>query len=130
MDTKKQLLIAGKEAIEADRIIPLNPGNVTPCVFIKNGKAGIINCAGQVILPPEYEEIGSFGNGFVYTKRDGKYGLICPYIDVLDPQFDSIEIDSKDDFLVTLDGRKGYIDCEGNFTEDVAEAYLNHQMGI
>jgi hypothetical protein len=45
-------------------------------VVIRNGKYGLINAGGKIILPIEYESIGTFTDGLSLVKKDGKSGLI------------------------------------------------------
>ena len=42
---------------------------------VKNGKTGLINGYGELIIPIIYDEIEGFSYGLAVVKRNGKYGL-------------------------------------------------------
>lgn len=42
----------------------------------KDGKWGLVNEVGQVVIPLIYDDVGHFSEGLVYAKQNGKYGFI------------------------------------------------------
>lgn len=100
--------------------------------YKKDGKYGLIDFNGKVLVKPIYEEIDNmpYKEGELKVKRDGKYGVINIKGSILvDPKYDSIDGDnyySKDTqyklggYIVgikTEEGyRYGYITCEGKQT--------------
>lgn len=45
-------------------------------IFIKDGKYGVMNVNGDIIIPAEYEEINEVKDSIFVAKKDGKYGVI------------------------------------------------------
>ncbi|MCD8287408.1 MAG: WG repeat-containing protein, partial [Porphyromonadaceae bacterium] len=43
---------------------------------LTGGKWGVLNTRGEEVIPPVYDEIGSFEQGFASVKKGKKYGLI------------------------------------------------------
>jgi hypothetical protein len=43
---------------------------------MKDGKWGLVNDAGKIILNPDYAEIGQFINGMARVSKDNKYGYV------------------------------------------------------
>lgn len=115
----------GKEIFSADEICP-NGGAITPAAFRLGDKWGIVGSTGKV-RSEMYDKIRFDSNGFTFLERDGKHGFIFNGVTV-EPKFDSIEFDEDDVMTVTLDGREGYVDADGEFTEDPDEAFFRFDM--
>ena len=85
-----------------------------------NEKVGCIDKEGNISIPFEYEELGSFRDGKVIAKKDGKWGLI----DLNNNVLISFEYDKLYDFsegvsVAKKGGEKyGYIDEAGNTVID------------
>lgn len=116
----------------------LQPVCVTPCQYdqqitfvegyatvVKNGKQGLINEQGQLLIPCEYETClydVCTGADMVYVVKDGKWGCVDLQGQVLVP----VEFDAVDPcrefygslFYVKKDGRFGLYDRCGNCTLD------------
>ena len=58
-------------------------------------KYGFINRAGEVIIPFDYEDAGSFSNGLAPVEKDGKWGYISPSNQVVIP----FKYDKAGDFV-------------------------------
>ena len=79
---------------------------------------GLIDTTGKLIVPLEYECIGSsmtsFPSGLVRWQRNGKYGLLGAGGQVVTPfQYDSMSSFRVDYAEVTINGKKGLIDASG-----------------
>lgn len=95
-------------------------------VFEKDGKFGIRDHDGQVIVKPKYDFLRT---PYVYVddlmlmpiiaEKDEKFGLILPdYKETVFSDFIYDDISLRDEypyFEAKLNGKKGYIDKEGNF---------------
>lgn len=114
----------GEVVFDADEI---NPGlGFVPFAFRMGDKWGVGSDNGRIIIPPVMDKIEWGGNGYVFFKQDGKYGLRTPFGEMVVPKFDSIEFD-KDEYLsVVYKGNKGYLDEDCTFTPDKSEAYYNY----
>ncbi len=87
----------------------------------KDGKYGIIDLTGKILLPIEYDEI--FGlegtKNAIKVLKDGKYGIVGTLGEtILKPEYSEIVglgKDSKSGFIVKLDNQKyGIVDFSGN----------------
>lgn len=95
----------------------------------QNGKFGLIDDQGGVLIPSEMDGIESLSDELVTFEKEGKVGFL--YIDVaedetktIDPVFDSYEAENNLVITVTKDGQKGFVDKDGNFTTDENNAWL------
>ena len=80
-----------------------------------NDKVGYIDTKGDVVIPFVYEEFGSFRDGKVRAKKDGKWGFIDLNNSVLIPfEYDGLS-DFNEGIAVAKKGEKfGYIDEAGS----------------
>ncbi len=79
----------------------------------KDGKSGLINNQGTVIVPYIYKSISPLHSGGLKTKRDNHYGIINGKNEILTPfMYDNMIQEKKRDIhiIVSLDGKKGIID--------------------
>lgn len=68
-------------------------------------KYGFINTAGDVLLKPEYDEIGQFKNGLAYIKKGETYGYINDKIELIIPcRFKSVGAFNADGYVWVCDG--------------------------
>lgn len=117
----------GEEIFEADELKP-NLGSICPAMFCIDGKWGIVGATSNVLIPAKYDFIQAGANEFYWLFLDGKEGFIAG-ADIIEPKFDTITFEGDDDTLVvTLNGRRGYVDENGDFTEEISQAYYNMQM--
>jgi hypothetical protein len=82
----------------------------------KNGKYGLIDPSGKIILPCQYDDrVGIFYNGFAEVKIDGKIGFINQqYKEVVKPIYDDAWTFEKNGYTkVCLKGKWGIIDTTG-----------------
>jgi hypothetical protein len=84
-------------------------------VAVDEGKSGILDIAGNVILPLEYDSIyPTWNNAVAPVRKDGKYGLVDRTGKiVLEPTYGDIESRNGTVFF-TQDGKRGILDNAGN----------------
>jgi|GEM_PF-1027479 len=83
-------------------------------MMVLDKKWGYLNEAGQEIIPPEYDMIHNYGEGFIGAKKGGKWG----YIDTLDQvqlpfEFESVSVFENGRAVVERNGKTGVIDKSG-----------------
>lgn len=72
----------GVDAVDGSHILPceyewLEMCDVDRCIFIENGKRGIIDLSGKVLLPAVYDSLWSTDTGTAYYAiQDGKWGIV------------------------------------------------------
>lgn len=94
-------------------------------VVVNNGKVGLLNRRLEIIVPVEMDEIyemQDIDSCVVFTK-EGKWGAY-QFGRYASPIFDDLEVWSEQYVKVWLCGVQGWIDCDGNFTEDESMAYF------
>lgn len=70
-------------------------------------KYGFINSTGEILLKPEYEEIGQFKNGVAYIKKGDLYGYINDKIELIVPcRFKAVGSFNADGYVWVCDGGK------------------------
>ncbi|MBR3254939.1 MAG: WG repeat-containing protein [Clostridia bacterium] len=76
--TKKLINKDGTTVLETgfNKVIEIMQNKDNGIVFEKDGKQGVMNLAGEVTIPAEYESLKEAKNGFLIAKKDGKYGII------------------------------------------------------
>lgn len=80
-----------------------------------NGRAGMLDITGRLVIKPEYDRVGYLGNGYFGISQNGKDGLLDREGKiVLALQYDSIGPFSEGLARVRLDGKEGFIDPAGN----------------
>lgn len=119
----------GKVIFDADEIIP-ESGAFLPFAFRMGDRWGVVGGNAKIIIPPVMDNIEWGGNGYVFFKQDGKYGLRTPFAEMVVPKFDSIGWDNDDFLLVEFKGQKGYLDENLNFTTDESEAYYDFDIAL
>lgn len=80
-------------------------------------KWGVINKAGVVIVPIQYDEISTFYNNSYKVRMGKKYGLIYPDLKLIPElkydHFEEFEVEEGHFFLVKAAGKFGYINILG-----------------
>lgn len=103
--------------------------NIITSVY-KDGKWGVINTSsGELIIPAELDLIYGgndfiFNNGMAYFEKDGKVGVMNEDVEFTEAIFDEAEPDEHGVIVVKLNGKEGFIDENGQFTEDEDEAWF------
>ncbi len=93
-------------------------------VAVENGKKGILDgIDGTESTPIDLDEIYDMPDpdGAVPVVKDGKIGLLWGEI-YTQPIFDKISIESENYTRVLLNGKWGWVDSDGKFTQDESEA--------
>ncbi len=110
---------------------------------ILEGKWGVINKKGEVIVPPEYDEISLFREGFaIVAQKDAKesvgfdfdsktkYGIIDKEgNEIVPPKYDKIYEFHEGLAKVQLNGKWGIIDTKGNIVVPVKYESVANSCG-
>lgn len=92
---------------------------------VKDGKCGLFNNCGGELLPVMADKIYEPWNDLIIYEADGKTGFSMMGSGVItEALYESYEINESEDLVVTLDGKQGYIDEDGRFTEDPDELWF------
>ena len=93
---------------------------------VKDGKYGLYTMGGQEVLPVMADKIYEPWNDLVVYELNGKFGFSMLWSGIVtEAVYDGYEVEDNDDLAVTLNGKKGYLDEAGTFTEDQEEAWFN-----
>ena len=115
----------------------------TTCPIVKEGKYGLINAKGDVILNPKYDNINNEKDGLFLVQNGNLYGFIDKMGNlVIDLQFESAN-DFKDGLAeVKKNGKYGFIDKTGHFViepqfdsvmpfeDGIATITIKHKWGL
>ena len=94
-------------------------------ILIKEGKQGLADGCGQVLIPATMDKVYVPFNSLVVYENEGKYGFAMLGYDVYtETVYDDYDV-IDENLEVIKDGVKGYIDFEGNFTQDEDEKFFN-----
>lgn len=94
--------------------------------LVKDGKQGLYDAYGNELIPVAADKVFEPWNDLIIFESDGKLGFAMFGSDVVTKaEFDACEVDENEDLVVTLNGKKGYLDEAGSFTEDADEAWFN-----
>lgn len=111
----------GEELMEADEIRP-GIGAITPALFRKGTKWGIVSGSGKEILAPEYDRIESDIYGIYWLERDGKKGFMDADGCIVEPCFDDIDASLDYNTNVIVDGEQHFLGADYRPTDDPDEA--------
>jgi hypothetical protein len=98
--------------------------------FNENGKYGVADTTGNIIIKPVYENLSSFSdNGLALAKKNSKYG----FIDITGKTVIEFKFDDADNFKygmarAKLNGKWGFINVKGNFVIQPVFERINHQF--
>jgi hypothetical protein len=90
----------------------------------QNGKYGMVSLNGTCVTPCCFEKIYLPMNNFMVIENEGKFGLISTHGLFIEPIYDEVETEFEDFCKVTLNGKTGWLDKDGKFTEDEEEAVI------
>ena len=132
LNEKSEQILYQYVVVEAIKINPVMndiPYEKSVLKYKKDGKYGLIDFQGNIIVKAQYEEINGldYREGLLIVKKNGKYGVInINGAVVIKTKYDSIESDGyyeeganyeKSGFIVNQksgeDDRYGYIDSKG-----------------
>lgn len=81
------------------------------CWVKSNGKWGLIDSNGEMIIKPQYDDVREFIEGFGYFKQSGKWGLVDKAGNIVfEPVFNSILNISEGMALIKIEGKYGFAD--------------------
>lgn len=91
----------------------------------KDGKKGLVDASGNYILPCEQDEIyENFGmEAMIPFCRNGLFGLYQKGV-CTDAAFQNLDIDDERCSKVKMDGKWGWVDEQGLFTQDESKAFF------
>ena len=94
---------------------------------VKDGKYGLYGMGcGEEILPVMADKIYEPWNDLVVYELDGKFGFSMRLSGIVtDAVYDGYDVEENDDLSVTLNGKRGYLDETGSFTEDPDNAWFH-----
>ena len=108
-----------------------------------NGKWGMINTEGKVVIPLKYDCVDYFSEGLAYVKLNGKYGFVDTTGKVVIPlKYDSVGKFDEGLASVFLNGKRGFVDKTGkevvppkydfiyDFVEGLAKVRLYDKFGF
>lgn len=101
---------------------------------LKEGKWGVLDIAtNEFIVPLECDKVVDH-DGFLFMNdigifmKDGKYGLVTPEGRVTRAIFDDIVDDCEGWVEVQYNGEWGYINEQGEFTDDMEQAFYAYDL--
>lgn len=96
-----------------------NTNNQIIRIYQKNEKCGLIDTLGQLTVSLKYDEIGSFSEGRLAVKRNGRWGFVNPNgLEVIPCRFRAVKNFSAGWAAVKSGNKWGYIDKQGNVELD------------
>lgn len=108
-------------------------------------RCGFIDKTGKLVVPPQYDEVRGFSEGYAALKIDGKWGFINKTgKEVVSPHYDHVKDFSEGLAAVEIDGKWGYIDKTGgevlppkyislntgDFKEGLAAVKIDNKWGV
>ena len=108
------------------------PNSITS-VF-KGDKWGVLNTeTGEYIIPAELDLIYGgtsfmFTNGMAYFEKDGKVGVMNDVGEFTQAIFDEAEPNEHGVIVIKFNGKEGFIDKNGHYTEDEDDAWFMEEL--
>ena len=105
-------------------IVPLQKNKIyygAQCLFSieENGRRGLVNQNGQLVVAPRYDEIRDCEEGMFAVCKHGKWGFVSQDgIEVIEPRYDYVGDFWGDKADVELDGLFALMDKAGKFIGD------------
>ena len=94
--------------------------------MVKDGKYGLATSGGHVVVPAEQDEVFMPINHLASFTKDGRNGFAMIGTGLItDAEYEDYDLTESDYLKVYRNGLPGYIDAEGNFTEDEDEMFFN-----
>lgn len=122
-ETKKCALVSAKGIMlsdfKYDDILGFVNGECDFICAIKNSKIGLLDCLGNVVVKPEYDNVISFSDGLAAVRKNSKTGYINSTGKMVIPQiYDKGENFCFGSAKVTLNGENFYINRRGERIEE------------
>ena len=87
----------------------------TTCILMQHGQVGVINLAGEIIVPLMYDFIHWREGDFAEVEKDGFRGLMTKTGEIRIPIiFDNVNWDEGEYVSVEMDGRCGMMNTKGD----------------
>lgn len=108
--------------------MPFDSESGTTQAYI-DGKWGLINEKGEVLIPFSFSSIGEFKNGMAFVENQGVYGLYtisgrC----ILDCIYEMISVDPLDNFTVKKDNKYGVLGLRDGEMKTIIQPEYDHIM--
>lgn len=101
-----------------------NIGETEAAIISIGNLWGLLNPNGSYLVPPEYDAINEFVNGYAIVSKDNKYGFINTKGElVVEPQFQDVSSFNDGLAIAKKDGHYGFIQSSGKF---VIQSIYNH----
>ena len=91
--------------------------------MLRDGKWGLINQRGELVVELQFDRVESFSEGLAQVERDGKWGLINTAGEIVtQPEYDNLNVVGYRMYLTRQSNRKGFVAFSGYGTdsEDIA----------
>ncbi|QCK16461.1 WG repeat-containing protein [Mangrovivirga cuniculi] len=102
-------------------------------ILKKGNKYGVADKSLSVFSDFNYDFIESAGHYFVGAKHNGQEYIYTILNERLNPingeKYDSVSINDNGGFIVSKNGKQGYLDKNGNKITDIKFSYAGHFMG-
>lgn len=97
-------------------------------IAVKDGRCGILNGKGEVVVPCVMDHIygRDWQDGVTILEKDGLFGLYND-VDYFYPQYRKEDMKIDCEVQVRKDGQWGYMDGEGNFTLDICRSCYRNE---
>lgn len=93
---------------------------------VKDGKKGLFSVSGRELVSVIADKVYEPLNDLIVYENAGKFGFAMYGADVAtEAIYDDYVMDENEDLVVKSDGKLGYLDENGNFTEDKDEAWFH-----
>lgn len=122
--------LTGEELFIADELCPEMGYLGAMLAFRTGNKWGVATSKGtSILIPPTMDKIEWGGNDFIFFLKDGKWGIYTPLGETIAPRFDEVGWDECDNLSVVLNGEKGYLDMDLDFTTEKDECAYDIYTG-
>ncbi len=90
----------------------------------KDGKFALVNKKGEMVVPCMVDKVYEPEVNLSIIESNGKFGIIINHEKLIDPVFDHIEVEYDEPCRVVYQGKSGYLDADGKFTEKKEDAAI------
>ena len=104
-----------------------NTGNYSVTLY---GKSGLIDHRGRMVVRCILDSIDESVANLTVIESNSRFGLLMNGRLLVEPIYESIDLQPDEFCRVTLDGMIGYLTKDGQFTEDEEEAEIGAFYGV
>lgn len=95
-------------------------------VTMKDRKYGLMNLGGKELIPPQFEDVSEFSDGFFRIREKGKYGYASRIGKVyIKPQYEEASLFNDGQAIVKKDGKYGVIDVRGQYVMPLKYSHID-----